>query len=68
MTEHANLYFLFLEDREANPIRTEKDQEIRKNIKKFFNAKNAISKSKTEFICDKSFKQVFWYEFTFVTI
>ena len=59
MTEHANLYFLFLEDREANPIRTEKNQEIRKNVKSFFNTTNAISKTKTEFTCDKSFKEGF---------
>ena len=59
MTEHANLYFLFLEDREANPIRTEKNQEIRKNVKSFFNTTNAIPKNKTEFTFDKSFKEDF---------
>lgn len=36
MTCHANLYFLFLEDREANPIRAEKNETIRQNVENFY--------------------------------
>lgn len=38
MTRHANLYFLFLEDREANPIRSDKNEIIRQTVENFYKA------------------------------
>ena len=38
MTRHANLYFLFLEDREANPIQADKNEIIRQNVENFYKA------------------------------
>lgn len=52
MTRHANLYFLFLEDREANPIRAEKNETIRRNIENFYKSlifqQNIKTKNKLE--------------------
>ncbi len=44
MTRHANLYFLFLEDREANPIQADKNEIIRQNVENFY--KTLISQQK----------------------
>ena len=40
MIKHANLYFLFLEEREANPINAEKNKTIRQNIENFYKSQN----------------------------
>ena len=35
MTEHYNLYYLFLKDMERNPLPVEQREAIRKNIENF---------------------------------
>lgn len=36
MDGHYNLYYLFLEDRQANPMPEQAAIEVRKNLEKFF--------------------------------
>lgn len=36
MARHYNIYYLFLEDKEQNPMREEKALEIQKNIENFY--------------------------------
>ncbi len=45
MTHHANLYFLFLEDREANPIRADKNKSIRQNVENFYKSLTSQQKN-----------------------
>lgn len=46
MTRHANLYYLFLEDREANPIRADKNERVRQNVENFYKALISQQKGK----------------------
>jgi len=52
VTQHANLYFLFLEDREANPIRSDKNETIRQNLENFYKA--LISQQKLKKVENKN--------------
>lgn len=36
MQKHYNLYYLFLEDREQNPMSVDRNLEIRKNVEIFY--------------------------------
>lgn len=36
MTQHYNLFYLFLEDKAKNPLSPEKKKEIQKNLENFF--------------------------------
>jgi hypothetical protein len=56
VTIHANLYYLFLEDREANPIRTDKNNVIRKNVENFYKELTLHRKIKTFFLLEDSNK------------
>lgn len=36
MKDHYNLYYLFLEDKEKNPLPIQQSEAIRKNLEKFY--------------------------------
>jgi hypothetical protein len=57
VTRHANLYFLFLEDREANPIRSDKNESIRRNVENFY--KTLIAQQKVKMLKTKIEKDMY---------
>lgn len=46
MVRHYNLYYLFLEDRERNPMVEHRKKEIQKNLEKFYKKIKPPPKSK----------------------
>jgi hypothetical protein len=57
VTRHANLYFLFLEDREANPIQADKNESIRRNVENFY--KTLIAQQKVKMLKTKIEKDMY---------